>query len=154
VSQPTWKTLWSTDDETLRIDETGVYDPELDVSQDDEDSNERYTYTVCLEQLFLVEGRYVTRTIAEGYKAGTLPYPITSYGEWFYRDLGSVASFVGSTKADLLESLCSEDPGTRACVYSAIGSYHGFANFDGYPTVSKLDPDDEGSDEDSQEVTQ
>ena len=136
TSQPIWTILFETDDTTLRIDTTGVYDPELDLFSDDEESGKRYTHTVCLEQLFLVEGRYVTRTIADGFKAGTLPHPITSYGEWFYRDLGSVAESCGTTREELLESLCSSDPRELASAYQDIAGYHGADNFDSYPRIT------------------
>lgn len=37
------------------------------------------------------------------------------------------------TVVDLTSALCSEDPGTRAEAYEAIGGYHGYDNFDSYP---------------------
>lgn len=138
-----WRTLWETDCETLRIDETGVYDPELDVRQDDENSGRTYTYTVCLERLYRVEDDdsvyYVTRTIAEGYKAGTLPHAISCYKEWFYDDLASVANSIGSTRASLLALLCSENPSDLANAYYAIAEHHGWDNFDSDPRLGWID---------------
>ena len=138
TNQPTWKTIYDTDTDTLRVDETGVYDPELDVSQDDEDSGKRYTYTICLERLFKIEDEdsiyYVTQTISEGYKAGTLPHK-----EWFLKDLSSVADSVGSSRTDLLTMLCSDDPKQLAHAYGAIAGFHGLENFDSDPWITWID---------------
>jgi hypothetical protein len=53
--------------------------------------------------------------------------------EWFLKDLGSVASYVGSSVRTLVDSLCSDDPCVRASVYQDLASYHGWQNFDSDP---------------------
>jgi S-adenosylmethionine:diacylglycerol 3-amino-3-carboxypropyl transferase len=138
TNQPSWKKLWSTDDAALFQDTTGVYDSEMEVAQDASDDGRKVqVFRFSLERLVKVtsddHNYYVTAHIARCFHDGTLPHPIHSYKEWYLNDLGAVASFVGSTRDDLIEALCCEDAGTRAEVYRAIGDYHGFANLDGYP---------------------
>lgn len=47
TNQPVWRTLWSTDRSRLLIDETGVYDAELEICQEIEDSGESITCPDC-----------------------------------------------------------------------------------------------------------
>lgn len=56
--------------------------------------------------------------------------PPSGRDEWFIDSLDSVALFAESSRDDLERALCSDDPGTLAQVYEAIGGYHGFANLD------------------------
>lgn len=62
-----------------------------------------------------------------------LPYPIHTYGEWFWKDLQSVANFADWKLEELREALRSEDPVERAQAYRSIADYHGYENFDSYP---------------------
>lgn len=73
----------------------------------------------------------VTRHIAESYLEGTLPHPITSYGEWFADSLASVAATCDH--ASIVEDLCSDDIATRARAYESIGGHHGYNNLDHKP---------------------
>jgi hypothetical protein len=65
--------------------------------------------------------------------------PIDPDGEWFGKDLKSVASYIGAnTEEELRQAFQSEDPKERAWAYRAVGEYYGFANFDWYPlTLTK-----------------
>ena len=127
--------LFLTDDSAVYEDATGVYEPEMCVAQSSDGHVRVFRFT--LERLHRIVNDervyYVTTCIAKGFHAGTLPYPIHTYKEWYLKSLGSVASYVDSTPSDLLDALCSADPVTRSEVYRAIGEYHGFENLDGYP---------------------
>ncbi len=123
TNQPTWKLVYATDCSALYIDETGVYPPELMIAQDSDDDSV-YVYRFPLDRLIRNADDSVTNE--HGHR------------EWFqtcHAGLGRVADFVGSTERDLLAALCSDDPGTRAVAYEAIGDYHGYDNLDSYPDV-------------------
>ncbi len=139
MSQPIWSKVYSTDTEALFVDTTGVYPPELEhadelESEDGEDST-WYLYRFPLDRCKVVHGEVSGKgyLVPYTYDAATYPHPLPQYEEWFAKDLAGVASYVGSTRDDLVSALCCEDPATRAEAYSAIGSYHGFLNLDGYP---------------------
>lgn len=61
------------------------------------------------------------------------PHPVERYDEWFHQGLDDVASFVGSTRAELEADFSSADPVKRAWAYRAVADYHGWDNFDSYP---------------------
>lgn len=135
MSQPVWKLVYATDYSALYRDETGVYPEELAVAQTDDDRDEddpdrHHVYRFAIERCAIVRG-YLVHVSLVG--RADLPYAWSRYEEWFAKDLASVARSVGSSCADLIAALCSEDAPTRACAYEAIGGYHGFDNFDQYP---------------------
>lgn len=138
MTQPSWKLVYSTDCTALYEDTTGVYAPELAVSEDCGDGTYQ-VFRFSVDQCALVGSYLVLASIAT---RTDLPHPMPSYVEWFAKDLASVASSVGSSKEDLIEALCHADAGTRAAAYEAIGGYHGMINFDQYPetlTESQMD---------------
>ncbi len=137
MSQPEWYAVWSTDDETLYTDSTGVYSSELEVTQTDEDSGRIYTYRFSLERLWRVEddeGAYVT---CMDPSTCNLPYGLRAYCAWFQDSLLSVAQSIGVSRSELLDWLCTDDVCTLARAYTAIGGYHGYDNLDSYPSVKE-----------------
>jgi hypothetical protein len=149
MSQPVWKLVYATDYSALYRDETGVYPEELAVVQTDDDRDEddpdrHHVYRFAVERCAIVRlddnGDVTDDPTVRGYLVHAslvgrtdLPHAWSRYEEWFAKDLASVARSIGSSRADLIAALCSEDAPTRACAYEAIGGYHGFANFDQYP---------------------
>lgn len=135
MTQPVWKLVYSTDYSALYIDETGVYPPELQIAQeiDDAPSAERFqVYRFPLErcwQVTLDDGStFLTDTDPDSESLTGV-----AHKPWFSDSLGDVARFVGSSTDDLVAALCCDDPATLACVYEAIGGYHGYDNLDSYP---------------------
>lgn len=133
TAQPKWKTISKTDDELVQVDETGVYPPEMEVAQEnytgrDDDDGRYQVYRFALDRLKWVKGYLVTERYQPDW-----PHPVHMYQEWFTDSLPAIAESVGMPETELTELLCSEDPMARAHAYSAIGSYHGFANLDSYP---------------------
>ena len=63
------------------------------------------------------------------------PHPVKAYVEWFSKDLAGVASFVGTSREELVTALCSEDGIARASAYQSIYDYHGWENGDSYPST-------------------
>jgi len=89
-------------------------------------------YRFSVERLYAVEHEgqthYVTKHIKECFEAGTLPHPISSYREWFMKDLDSMDG-----PGVLLDLLLSEDPVENAQAYLTIAGHWGMHNFDSYP---------------------
>jgi hypothetical protein len=142
TQQPEWKLVYATDYSALYVDATGVYGPELQIAQTDDDADaDDIDATVAYVYRFELERCYrVTRDDGSSFlcsqdpaREHELPHPLGQYVPRFAKSLGDVARSVGSTVEDLIEALCCEDPGTRAEVYEAIGSYHGYDNLDSYP---------------------
>ena len=135
-SQPKWKALYTTDEERVEVDETGEYPPEMEVAQEiDDDHFEVFSFS--LDRLKVVKGHLVPA----GYKADW-PLLVHQYDAWFAKDLASVAKTVGTTEAKLRAAFVSEGVKARAWAYNAVGSHHGFVNFDQYPetlTTEELD---------------
>lgn len=158
TQQPEWKLIAQLGDENpvdhggyfIYEDTTGVYDPEGEIllSPDDDDAPEGWTvYRFSLDRLKIVEEHTeaepnVSRFYLVPFKYnenrdkwGTRewPHPISSYDEWFHKDLRGVASCCGYDLIELRQMFCSEDPRVRARAYQAVGDYHGFENLDSYP---------------------
>lgn len=141
-NQPIWKLLWSTDYSALYTDETGVYPPELQIAQTDDDAGITYVYRFPLDRCWQVTdddgSTFLTdmnpeRATRTGDPFKDLPYPLSHYVPWFRNDLGNVASSVGRSVAEIVGDLCSDDPSRLAHAYEDIGGYHGFDNFDSSP---------------------
>ena len=133
------KTIYQTDHEWLTQQDDGSYHLEIADEIDDSGDKPRFAvFGVDLERFAEVKvdsgKKYiVTRYIADGYRDGTLPHPISSYDEWFAKDLARVAESAGTTERALRKQLCSADPKQRAAAYVDIAGYHGWENFDSYP---------------------
>lgn len=130
MSLPQWKVVVQSDFYRIENDETGVYEPEMEVV---DEVNERsfLLYRFPLEKQKKV-GPFL---VPFKYQKETWPFPTKLYEPWFVSGLESIAASFGASKLDLVMALCSEDPIERAWAYQAIGGHYGWLNFDGYPTV-------------------
>lgn len=134
MSQPKWKLLWSTDYSAVFVDETGVYEPEMEIAQEYERKGkprfQLYRFPLDKQKAVRRNGRVY---IVPAKWDETWSHPIHQYEEWFIADLADVASFIDGTEDDLIEGLISDDVNDRAAAYESIGGYHGFDNLDQYP---------------------
>jgi hypothetical protein len=132
MSQPTWKLLDVPGDVNpidhggmlVYEDTTGVYAPEAVVITplDDSDDNDRWIiYRFPLERCTYVGGVLSDNPFHPEFPA------------WFADSIPSVASFIDMKAGALIEALCSDHIIERAAAYEAIGSYHGYINFDEGP---------------------
>jgi hypothetical protein len=133
MSQPKWIEKACTDFYRLLIDETGVYDPEVEIA--DEIGDGRYQlFRVPLERFKTVivdDTRYI---VPAGYET-SWPHPAGSYQPWFYDGLGSVADSAGTDRDTLVEQLCSEDPEQRLQAYMDVAGRYGWYEFDEGPRI-------------------
>jgi hypothetical protein len=140
--QEEWKTLYQTDREWLRIKKDGT-EPTIEIADEleayeDEEGYEQHKFLLFrfdIERFKLVrdpEDFSKVYLVPEGYDA-SWPHPLSSYEEWFAKDLESVASSAGVDALELAQDFCSPDPKVRAGAYNAVGGHHGFANFDSEP---------------------
>ena len=134
--QPKWKKVGTIGDINfsvygggiVRVDETGVYPPELEYVQVMPE-NDTYVYRFPLENLKLSpSGRLIHARYDD-----TWSHPIEAYTEWFDDSLGDIAAYVGISQSELVDALLSDNPMARASAWESIGQYHGFENLDGYP---------------------
>jgi hypothetical protein len=135
MSQPIWKRLWSTDYSQVFEDETGAYEPEMEIAQEYETPKGRtkfMVYRFSLDKLKLVpEGNKAY--LVPGRYDESWPHPLKSYEEWFAKDLKSVARSIGGDEMDLAKAFTSDDVQDRASAYEPVGGYHGFDNLDSDP---------------------
>lgn len=136
MAQPKWKFVANLGDKHpldygglfVYIDETGRYAPEMERLErcDDSDYSRFEIRRVSLERCVEIEGVLVHDSDfarAEPFK----------YAEWFSDSLKSVAATMGTTRADLVHLLCSDDPEDRAHGYLMVYDHHGWDNGDSYP---------------------
>lgn len=131
-AQPVWKFVDNLGDASpidygglfLYRDETGVYAPELERLDCD---HPRYEiHRVCLDKCAEVNGHVIhDLDFARANPA--------KYEEWFSDSLDSVAATMGTTRAAIVEGLCSDDIKARALAYMAIYDHHGWDNVDSDP---------------------
>lgn len=136
TKQPKWKHVGSIGDVNfvqhdggpVFVDETGVYDPELEYVQNMPEGD-AYVYRIVLDALKLSPtGRLIPANFDE-----TWPYPVEHYTEWFDATIGTVAESVGLPREEFISALVSENPMARAQAYAELAHYHGWENFDSYP---------------------
>lgn len=106
-------------------DATGVYPPEmerLERTTPDDSTRDRYEVRrVVLDRCTYVDGVLSDNQFHPEHPA------------WFADSIESVALSMGCDPDDIRDSLCSEDPCSRAEAYRCIGDYHGWDNLDEYP---------------------
>ena len=111
-------------------DTTGVYPPEVEIYEPDDDETGGTGYRFVLEpprfQTCSHEGK-----VCPGYP-NACPSP-RLFEEWFLKKLPEVADMVGGNAAELLADLESTDPVRRARGYQDLVAYHGIDEFDQYP---------------------
>jgi len=141
--QPTWELIANLGDASpidyggyfIYRDTTGVYPEEGEKLFADENGDGERVWTVhrfTLDRLKQIQVGETICLVPIRYDE-TWPHPVTSYDEWFHKDLAGVAAFVGQSVQELRDAFCSDDPRVRAFAYEAIGDYHGWENLDGYP---------------------
>lgn len=125
----------------VKVDETGVYAPEVEVLQelpdevDVDDPEARWTvYRFILEPCTYVDGVLSDNPSHPDYAAwfatpeaerATRPQD-TTY-------LSRIAESDGHTIAELIAGFCSADPIERAWAWREVGDYHGYDELDSYP---------------------
>jgi hypothetical protein len=138
MSQPKWKTVYTTDESRLRVDTTGVYPPELELADEifDAPAKERFeVFTIQLERQKLVrddEDPMKFYLVPAKYEKDW-PHPVSSYEEWFVKDLPSVAESAGMDIEELVKLLTSDEPKDLAYGYETIAGHWGKHEFDQYP---------------------
>lgn len=134
-AQPKWKCIQAMGYSRVLVDETGVYEPEMEIAQDI-GRGFFEVYRFSLDRLKEVEGSEGPRRylVTERYEP-SWSHPLPSYEEWFAESLPHVARASGTSSSVLRECLCSETVLARAEAYEAIGSYHGFINLDSDPLM-------------------
>ncbi len=131
--QPEWKPLCTTDYSRVEVDQTGHYDPEMEVAQDI-DGEVFEVFRFPLERFQLI------KTCLVPYQFDVTWFrPARAYKAWFQDDLSKVADFVGTSYETLLEAFCSSEIHVRAWAWESVGSYHGFTNLDQYPLTLTQD---------------
>jgi len=130
TAQPVWKLVMSSDYSALFEDETGVYDPEMMIAQEYEEDGETkfIVYRFSIEPYKIEYGKLLPQAWDPSW-----PHPIEQYEPWFAKDLPDVASAVGMQPYELARKLVSDDIDENAWAHEAIGSHHGYDNFDSYP---------------------
>jgi hypothetical protein len=137
-----WKTLYQTDGEWLRCKKNGT-EPTLEVAQEigtyeDEEGFEQHKFQLFrfdVERFKLVadpDDFKKVYLVPENYNS-SWQHPLSSYEEWFAKDLESVARSAGVEPMTLAERFTSTDPKVRARAYMDVAGYHGLENFDSYP---------------------
>lgn len=158
-SQPKWKYVGNLGDKTplehgglfVFVDETGVYPPEMELLEIDEekleaaeadefankadDDEKPYTaYRVLLEDCFW-DGRILSdnqfHKDEPAWFAHTEEERVARPQDTTY--LKNVADFVGQTVEALIELFVSDDPLKRATAWRAVLDYHGWENGGPYP---------------------
>jgi hypothetical protein len=140
--QDEWKTLYQSDSEWLRVKKDGS-EPTLEIAEEvdtyeDEEGNEQRKFVLHrfdVERFKLVsdpDDPMTTYLVPEAYEA-SWPHSLSSYEEWFARDLAEVARSVGADPLELATRFTSKDPKVRASAYVDVGGYHGLDNFDSDP---------------------
>lgn len=129
-TQPNWKLIANLGDVNpieyggyfVYEDTTGVYAPEGELLQYNDDRNEWTIYRFPLDKCTL------TNSVLSDNKF----HP--EYPAWFARKLDNVGDYIMSATGDQMRQwLCGDNLCERAMAYEAIGSYHGFENLDSYP---------------------
>ena len=144
TKQPKWELVGNLGDVNVAAyggflvykDATGVYPPEAEVYEPNEDESGGMAYRFILER-----PRFKTLTEAgkmHGFSTKELPASDRNkmwywYNEWFVEKLASVASSCGISKFQLLRLLFSDSPMERAIAYESIVGHFGAFEFDQYP---------------------
>ncbi len=145
TQQPNWELVGNLGDVNVKNhggflvyrDTTGVYQPEVELYEANEDETGGTAYRFVLER-----PRFKTLT-EKGKQSGFISsreLPTSErndtwhwYNEWFVDKLDSVAETCGTTKFQLLRGLFSNNPMARASAYRDIVEYFGPDEFDSYP---------------------
>lgn len=106
-------------------DRTGVYAPEMEVVEVDDDG--RVTiYRFILDRCTFVDGVLSDNKFHPD-------YPV-----WFCKSLPSLSAYCGIPVSEMVAAFCSDNILERARAYCDVGSYWGFDELDQYPL--RMDP--------------
>ena len=129
MSQPDWQFVANLGDVNpldhgglfVYIDRKGVYPPEMERVEPDEDGDKLEIHRVCLDRCTYIGGILSDNSFHPDHPA------------WFAKDLAEVASTMDYDLDELRSDLCSGDALKLACAYRAILDYYGWDNGDAYP---------------------
>lgn len=142
MSQPKWKVRSRSDDTLVLEDTTGVYDPEVEYADEINDAGaedkdgcplatfEVFRFTPYQQKVVRHAGR---RYLVPVRYQPSWPHPIHKYPVWFVSSLPDIARSHGTTEAELVQALCSDEVQQRVWAYQCIGGHWGYHNLDGYP---------------------
>lgn len=146
TKQPTWKLVCNMGDVSIAEyggflvyeDETGVYPPEVELYEANDNETGGTMYRFILERprfkTLTEEGKRQLR--GKGIKDANQQHKMWYWhNEWYVSKLAEVASFVGMTKFQLLRMLLGKDTTQRAIAYQILVSYFGPHEFDSYPVT-------------------
>ena len=128
MSQPNWKQAAYLGDASpldyggvwVFEDKTGVYDPEMEIYEPNEDENKGGTvYRLVMEKCTYIDGVLSDNKFHPDHPA------------WFANRIGSVAD--SCDHANIINDLCSEDIQELACAWRSLVLYFGAHEFDHYP---------------------
>ncbi len=145
TQQPKWKYVANLGDATpltygglfVFVDETGVYPPEMErieLDNENEEDEAAHTYTVWRVVLDPC-------TFVEGVLSDNAFHPESP--AWWADELDALASFIDADKEELVALFVSDEPKERAEAYRTVGDYHGWDNLDSYPlTLSRAEAEE------------
>ena len=149
MSQPKWKCIGNLGDRNpldyggyfVFVDKTGVYPPEAELLELDDENDERTTYTV--HRFILEPCTYIDGILSDNrfhpdkpaWFAGTEDERKERPQDSTY--LKNLADYAGLTVKELAGMFCDDAPLIRAEAWRIVGQYHGFENLDNYP-LTKL----------------
>lgn len=144
MAQPEWQFVANLGDASpldygglfVYIDKTGVYAPEMERLEldDEEDENTTYTaYRVVLDKCTYINGVLSDNQYHPDHSAWFAPSDKEIAERPQDSNLYGVASYVGMEIGELRRLFCSDDPCELAEAYRAVLDYHGWDNGDSYP---------------------
>jgi hypothetical protein len=132
TTQPNWKFLANLGDVSpyegmnlVYADKTGVYSPEMAIIRYCEQDGKFTVSRIMLERCFCIGGY---NTVSDNKFH-------TEKEAWFGNKLEEVANFSGTSKKDLIGSLCFGTVEQRALAYLSLVEYFGAYEFDQYPEI-------------------
>lgn len=135
TKQPKWKVIAQIGNKHpivyggcwILVDETGVYPPECEKWEPDEDGKTGRIWRWILEPCTLTDGVLSDNKFHPHHPA------------WFSERLPEVSNFIGMEHAELVGLFCSSDPIDRAIAWNAVADYFGVIELDSYPVTLDFD---------------
>lgn len=136
--QPKWKLVGNLGDASpldhggffVYVDETGVYDPQVEVLEVDDEDGYAHDSAACRWTVYRFD---IPRcTYVEGVLSDNRFHP--DHPAWFADSVDSICTS-GMSPDEFRADLCCVDVIRRASAYREIMEYHGVANFDETPLV-------------------
>jgi hypothetical protein len=139
TNQPKWKCIAQIGDinpleyggNWIFIDETNTYQPESEKLLISENEKGKYiAYRYCLDKCKMINGFLVPAKYTDIWS-----YPLSSYDEWYHKELINIAKTFDMQLSELELLFCSDSPIDRALAYETLGEYYGYENLDSYPLI-------------------